>query len=64
MNNNMDIFRMDCFLADLLDARLLSGWTQEECDKLGEDYSTQIHKCINSPLWDDRWMDDDFGIKS
>ena len=60
---SMNIFRMDYFIADFLDAHLLSGHTQEECDRLGESYAKQIHKCINSPLWDDRWMDEDFGVK-
>ena len=55
----MNIFRMDYFIADLLDSLLLSGHTQDECDKLGENYSKQIHECINSPLWNDRWMDDE-----
>lgn len=59
LNNSMNIFRMDYFIADLLDSLLLSGHTQDECDELGENYSKQIHECINSPLWDDRWMDDE-----
>ena len=63
VSESMNIFRMDYFIADFLDARLLSGHTQEECDMLGESYAKQIHECINSPLWDDRWMNEDFGVK-
>ena len=58
----MNIWRMDYFIADFLDGLLDTGHTQKECDERGEEYSKQIHECINSIFWVDEWMNEDFGI--
>ena len=54
----MNIMRMDFFIADYLDNLLKTSCTQDECDVKAEDYSNQIHQCINSEFWEDEWMAD------
>ena len=54
----MNLTRFDYMVADYLEYLRQQGYSWETIETISQRIADDIHSIINSPLWDDKWMED------